>query len=60
MAAPHVFGGLALLLEALKGRGIEDGERYSLATGALIHTVTKLEADRYTHGWFFKSAGSAC
>ena len=53
MAAPHVSGGLALLLEALKERGIEGGERYSLATGAIIHTATKLKADRYMQGWGF-------
>jgi subtilisin family serine protease len=53
MAAPHVSGGLALLLEALSERGAGRSDRYSLAVGALLRTARKLDADRYEQGWGF-------
>lgn len=50
MAAPHVSGVLALLYEALREMGVEGGERYSLAVGALIASARSIESHRYEQG----------
>jgi subtilisin family serine protease len=59
MAAPHVSGGLALLVEALNERDVEKRHRYSLAVGALVHSAKKLNAGRYEQGWGFMDLPAA-
>jgi len=58
-AAPHVSGGLALLVEALNERNIEKRHRYSLAVGALVYSAKKLNAGRYEQGWGFMDLPAA-
>jgi subtilisin family serine protease len=59
MAAPHVSGGLALLVEALNERDVEKRHRYSLAVGALVYSAKKLNAVRYEQGWGFMDLPAA-
>jgi len=59
MAAPHVSGGLALLVEALNERDVEKRHRYSLAVGALVYSAKKLNAGRYEQGWGFMDLPAA-
>jgi subtilisin family serine protease len=59
MAAPHVSGSLALLVEALEEKGFRKERRYELVLGALAHSARQLEAGRYEQGYGFINIGKA-